>query len=82
MLKIEGLTVAYGPIVALREVYLEIRAGEFAALLGRNGAGKTSLLLAIMGAIPLKNGKIVFQGEDIANLPPWERVKRGASPGP
>jgi len=64
ILKIENLSVTYGPIKALRKANLEVNEGEVVALIGANGAGKTSLLKAILN-IEKPNGKILFLGKDI-----------------
>ncbi len=77
MLKIENLSIAYGLIEVINQTSLEIQKGEFATLFGRNGAGKTSLLKAIAGLLLPKEGRLFFEGKEITNLPPWERVKMG-----
>ncbi len=79
MLKVQNLTVAYGSIKAIKDLSLELEPGSFAALLGRNGAGKTSLLKAIAGLVPPQRGRIFFNGQEITSLPPWERVRLGLS---
>jgi len=66
ILKIENLSVTYGPIKALRKANLEVNEGEVVALIGANGAGKTSLLKAILN-IEKPNGKILFLGKDITS---------------
>ncbi|MHC4886795.1 MAG: ATP-binding cassette domain-containing protein, partial [Planctomycetota bacterium] len=60
MLIVDGLKVNYGPVQALRGVSLEVQAGEVVALLGANGAGKTSLLRAISQLEPAAAGSIAF----------------------
>ena len=77
MLKIKKLTVHYGPLPALQEISLEIREGEVAALIGPNRAGKTTLLLTLSGILKTTEGRISFEGEDIANLDPHKVVLRG-----
>ncbi len=79
MLRVQNLTVAYGSIKAVKDLSLELEPGSFAALLGRNGAGKTSLLKAIAGLVPPQRGRIFFDGQEITSLPPWERVRLGLS---
>ena len=79
MLEVEGLTVRYGEMEAVRGISFRVDAGEVVALIGANGAGKTSSLKAVLGLIRASTGKIYFQGEDIGPLPPWERVRRGIS---
>ncbi|ATR22585.1 Amide-urea transport ATP-binding protein [Roseomonas mucosa] len=76
-LRVEDVSLHYGAAVALRGVSLEARRGEVTCLLGRNGVGKTSLLRAITGAHPVSRGKILWEGQDITRLPPYERAQRG-----
>ena len=70
MLKVDNLSVAYGGVQAVRDVSLEVRQGEIAALLGANGAGKSSTLLAIIGSVKPREGRVVFEGRDITGTPP------------
>ena len=77
MLRLEGVTVRYGKVPALREVSLEVRAGELVTLIGANGAGKTTALKAISGLLPLAGGHIIFDGVPIANARPREVLARG-----
>ncbi|MGE8685852.1 MAG: ABC transporter ATP-binding protein [Achromobacter sp.] len=79
MLKVENLSVAYGGVQAVRGVSLEVRPGEIAALLGANGAGKSSTLMAIVGAVRPKEGRVVFEGKDITGTPPDRLVTQGIS---
>jgi branched-chain amino acid transport system ATP-binding protein len=76
-LSVAELGAAYGQAQVLFDVSLEIAAGEVVALLGRNGAGKSTTFRAILGLIPRSNGRIVFDGEDISKLRPYEIVRRG-----
>ena len=78
MLEVEGLEVSYGHVKAVRGVSFEIKEGEFAVFLGRNGAGKTSLLKSLLGQVRAR-GRIAFKGRRIDGLPPWRRVKLGLS---
>ncbi|MFY1899796.1 ABC transporter ATP-binding protein [Achromobacter xylosoxidans] len=77
MLKVDNLSVAYGGVQAVRDVSLQVRPGEIAALLGANGAGKSSTLLAIIGSVKPKEGRVVFEGRDITGTPPDQLVKQG-----
>ncbi|WP_241129327.1 ABC transporter ATP-binding protein [Achromobacter xylosoxidans] len=77
MLKVDNLSVAYGGVQAVRDVSLQVRPGEIAALLGANGAGKSSTLLAIIGSVKPKEGWVVFEGRDITGTPPDQLVKQG-----
>ncbi|AKQ57057.1 ABC transporter ATP-binding protein [Bordetella hinzii] len=77
MLEVRGLEVNYGHIEAVRGISLDLRAGEITALVGANGAGKSTTLLALSGLLPKAAGRIVFEGEDITNLPPHQLVMRG-----
>jgi urea transport system ATP-binding protein len=77
MLEVRGVTLHYGAAIALRDVSLSAATGEITCLLGRNGVGKTSLLRAITGAHPVSAGTIVWNGEDITKLAPYERARRG-----
>ncbi|KAB2911860.1 MAG: ABC transporter ATP-binding protein [Hyphomicrobiaceae bacterium] len=77
MLRVEGLSSHYGRIQALRNVSLDIRAGEIVALVGANGAGKTTLLNTISGTRPATAGTIRFGGTDITRARPFSRVTAG-----
>lgn len=77
ILKVEDLCVSYGMIEAVRGVSFEINEGEIVALIGSNGAGKTSTLRAISCLEHIKSGKVFFDGEDITNIPPHLVVKKG-----
>ena len=76
MLDIRHLNAGYGRARALFDVQLEVRAGEVVALLGRNGAGKSTTLKAIMGFLP-SSGQIRFAGRDLRGLQPYEIARRG-----
>jgi branched-chain amino acid transport system ATP-binding protein len=79
LLKINNLFVSYGDVPVLHGVNLQVEQEEIVALLGSNGCGKTTLLKAISGLIPIKSGTIQFAGSPIHNLPPHITVKRGVS---
>ncbi|MBW2038419.1 MAG: ABC transporter ATP-binding protein [Deltaproteobacteria bacterium] len=77
MLKIRKLIVHYGPFIALNKISLKVKGGEIVSLIGPNRAGKTTLLLTISGILETTEGRISFQGEDIANLDSHKIVSRG-----
>jgi branched-chain amino acid transport system ATP-binding protein len=79
MLRVEGITVAYGRIRALRDVSLEVEKGELCAVVGPNGAGKSTLLLAIAGAVAPASGSIVLDGKQLSGLSVEEVAWRGIS---
>jgi branched-chain amino acid transport system ATP-binding protein len=69
LLSVEGVKTFYGHIPALNGVDLEVRAGEIVGLIGANGAGKSTLMMTICGNPRAREGRIVFDGRDITNLP-------------
>ena len=69
MLRVEGVTAAYGLLPVLHGVNIDIFPGEIVALIGANGAGKTTLMMTIFGRPRASEGRIVFQGQDITALP-------------
>ena len=77
MLEVEGLTTHYGPVRAIDDVSLAVPAGGIVAVLGANGAGKTSLLRTISGLVRATGGRIVFDGETITQQPAEDLVRRG-----
>ena len=77
MLSVENLSLHYGAAQALRGVSVAASTGEVTCVLGRNGVGKTSLLRAIAGHRPISGGSILFDGQDIARLKPFERAALG-----
>jgi len=76
-LRVTDLTVAYGPVVAVRDLSFAIEAGETLVLLGPNGAGKTSAVEAVAGLLPKRRGKVEFLGQDISALSASAIVRRG-----
>ena len=78
-LEIDDLHVHYGRIHALRGVSLSVGNSEIVAVLGANGAGKSSLLKAIMGLAPVNAGRVALDGVDITHWPPHRRVRKGLS---
>jgi urea transport system ATP-binding protein len=77
MLNVENVDLFYGAAQALRGVSLIAEPGKVTCLLGRNGVGKTTLLRAVTGQHKVASGKITWKGEDITNLVPHQRAKRG-----
>jgi branched-chain amino acid transport system ATP-binding protein len=82
LLKVEGLESCYGRIKALKGITLEVRRGETVALVGANGAGKTTFLRAISGVQSISAGSIHFDGEDISKLRSDKRMRRGICQSP
>jgi branched-chain amino acid transport system ATP-binding protein len=76
-LTLEGVTRTFGALRAIEEVSFTVAAGERRAILGANGAGKTTLFNAVTGDFPPTTGRVLFFGEDITQLPPYERIRRG-----
>ena len=74
---VEGLNQYYGGSHILRDVAFEVPAGKVTALLGRNGVGKTTLLRALMGLVPIRTGKVVFEEKDLTRAKPNERARAG-----
>jgi branched-chain amino acid transport system ATP-binding protein len=77
MLRVTGLDAFYGRAQILYGVALEVGRGEVVALLGRNGAGKSTTLKAIMGLVPPAAGDIVFDGVPVARAPSWRIARLG-----
>ena len=82
MLEIRNIHTRRGVVDVLHNVTLEVYEQEVVCLVGRNGAGKTTLAETIMGHLSMKSGQIVFRGEDIGLLPPYQRVRRGIGYAP
>ena len=77
VLEVEGLRAGYGPAEILFGVSLRLARGEVAALMGRNGAGKSTTLKAIMGLVPPRAGRVRFAGRDIAGLAAFRIARLG-----
>lgn len=77
LLSIEAVEAGYDDVLVLRDCSLEVRLGEFVALVGPNGSGKSTLLRTITGLLPLQAGAIRLDGERINGLPPYEIAARG-----
>jgi branched-chain amino acid transport system ATP-binding protein len=76
-LELEAVSRHFGALVALVDINLSIRAGERHAVLGSNGAGKTTLFNAITGDFQPTTGRVRLFGEDVTDLPAFERIRRG-----
>ena len=79
MLEILGLSVFYGGIHALKEISLTVPQGKIISLIGANGAGKSTALRTISGLVEARQGKILFQGREIQNMPAHRIAREGIS---
>lgn len=77
LLRLEKVVVDYGSIHALKKIDIDVNMGEVITLIGANGAGKSTTMKAIMGLIPVKSGKIWFDGKEITNLDTKNMVQSG-----
>ena len=77
MLRIEGLSAGYSAIPVLKDVSIEVVAGQFVAIVGPNGAGKTTLFKTISGIVQPSGGRITFEGTDLLAIPPAQRPHLG-----
>ena len=77
MLRLEGVSVSVGPVSILRQVSLDVGAGQFAGLIGRNGAGKTTLLRTIMGILRPRQGTVELDGTPLTRLAVHGRIGAG-----
>ena len=77
MLRLEGVDAFYGDLQALFGVSLEVPAGKIFALVGANAAGKSTTLRVISGLVGPRHGRVLFDGEDLARVPPARRVDLG-----
>lgn len=77
ILQLEGLTKAFGGVVAVNELDLDIREGELTAIIGPNGAGKTTLFNLIAGVFPPTKGQIAFGGQDLVGTNDYQRARMG-----
>jgi len=77
MLAVEGLNAWYGAAHILYGLAFEVHRGEVVALMGRNGAGKSTTIKAIMGLVARKTGAVRFNGRDISRLEPYENARLG-----
>lgn len=77
MLSVKNIHQYYGGSHILRDVSLDVPAGQITVLLGRNGVGKTTLLKSLMGLVPIKSGAIEFNGQAITRATPYQRARAG-----
>ncbi len=77
MLEVKDLQVYYGVIQAIRDVSFEVNEGEVIALIGANGAGKTTILHTVTGLIPARGGEVIFEGTDLLKIPAHKIVPLG-----
>ena len=77
MLSVQNLSASYGAAQILYDVAFDVRPGEVVALMGRNGAGKSTTMKAIMGLMARRSGTVRFGGHDISRLKPFEIARRG-----
>src|SRR6478736_4656843 len=82
LLSIDNLHAGYGPIEVLKGISLEVEQGEIVTVIGSNGAGKTSTLMAISGALRARSGTVFFNGKDITHTPAHAIVGLGMSHAP
>jgi branched-chain amino acid transport system ATP-binding protein len=82
LLAMESFHAGYGPIEVLHGISLEVQPGEIVALIGANGAGKTSTLMGISGCLRARRGRVLLEGHEIQELPPHEIVRRGVCQSP
>lgn len=82
LLEVEGLSVNYGHIEAIRNVSFTVEEGSVVTLIGANGAGKSTTLKTLSGLRKVREGSVKFDGKDITNIAPYDRVKLGISQSP
>jgi lipopolysaccharide export system ATP-binding protein len=76
-IRVDSLGKVYGQNAAVKEVSMQLRAGEIVGLLGPNGAGKTTTFYMVVGLIPVSSGKVYLDGKDITAMPMWQRARKG-----
>lgn len=81
-LEVRQLSVAYGNVVVLEDINLTVEAGSIVCILGANGAGKTSFLKCLVGLVPARSGRIIWDGKDITNLKAYDAASQGVAMSP
>ncbi len=79
MLKVQGIEVSYGEFIALKGISFAVNEGELITIIGANGAGKSTILRAVMGLVKCRKGEILLQGEDITQRSSHQRARLGMS---
>jgi len=77
LLELDELSSGYGDVSVIKGLSLKVSSGSITALVGSNGAGKTTLMQTISGLLPLTEGSVIFDGENISETPPHRRVELG-----
>jgi branched-chain amino acid transport system ATP-binding protein len=79
VLEVRGLEVSYGESLALKGISFSVQEGELVTIIGANGAGKSTVLRAVMGLVKCRRGEIFFQGKEMTSNPPHQRARLGIS---
>ena len=82
MLRLENVHSFYGRIQALRGINLHVDSGEIVAMIGANGAGKSTTLMTICGQPRARSGRVLFDGDDITHVPTFQIIRSGLSHSP
>ena len=82
ILEARKLSASYGTNLVLKDIQIAIQEGEVVGLMGRNGMGKTTLIRALLGLLPAREGSVLLDGVDAANLPPFKRARAGIATVP
>jgi branched-chain amino acid transport system ATP-binding protein len=77
LLRVDAIETFYGPIQAIRGVSLDVSPGQIVTVLGANGAGKTTVLRTVSGVLDPERGRVMFEGRDIAHMPPDQVMRLG-----
>ncbi len=77
LLEVENIYAGYGKSEVLHGVSLKVEAGQIVSIIGPNGAGKSTLFLTVFGLLPVRQGRVVFAGEEVTNRPPELLLRRG-----